>query len=389
MSKQPLRQEFVEALLAKVPQMADRMVERTRAEAPSFAAVPIEEQRAAAEDAIERMIRRALGDPASAAPDDGERLEELGQRRAGQGVPVDDLIGAWRMGVEEVTSAARELAPRFDVPQDAVFVAFQDGLAIADRAMRRIARGHHAGRRAETLVESRAAFVRGVLTSALSAEEIRGGALQHGLDPAARYRAIRSTEASEAAVERFDRALGISGLRTVKGLVAIEGEELLGFCAGEPPRGLVETLAVGSSQPLIDLSTSFRTAGRVLDAATRFGLVGMHDLESAGPLIAVIETPEVGEAMSRRFIDPVREVKSAEEVMASVREWLSCGMKVDAAAERMHVHPNTLRYRLKRFEELSETDLDDTEDRIRVWWALSHELAERARRGDSSPRKQI
>jgi DNA-binding PucR family transcriptional regulator len=34
------------------------------------------------------------------------------------------------------------------------------------------------------------------------------------------------------------------------------------------------------------------------------------------------------------------------------------------------VHPNTLRYRLRRFEEMTNASLRRTEDLFETWWAL-------------------
>jgi DNA-binding PucR family transcriptional regulator len=36
----------------------------------------------------------------------------------------------------------------------------------------------------------------------------------------------------------------------------------------------------------------------------------------------------------------------------------------------MFLHANTLRYRLRRFEELTRCDLKDPDQRMEVWWAL-------------------
>jgi DNA-binding PucR family transcriptional regulator len=45
-------------------------------------------------------------------------------------------------------------------------------------------------------------------------------------------------------------------------------------------------------------------------------------------------------------------------------------MHVERAAERLFVHPNTLRYRLARYEELTGTNLRDPLAAFEVWWAL-------------------
>jgi hypothetical protein len=50
-------------------------------------------------------------------------------------------------------------------------------------------------------------------------------------------------------------------------------------------------------------------------------------------------------------------------------------MRVDPAAERLFVHPNTVRYRLRRYEEITGAELAETEDAFRVWWVLQRDLA--------------
>ena len=89
----------------------------------------------------------------------------------------------------------------------------------------------------------------------------------------------------------------------------------------------------------------------------------------------MIEDAELGEALAELLIAPVRGLPGGPEILASVREWLAAGMRVEPAAERLFVHPNTVRYRLRRYEELTGAELAETEDAFRVWWALQRELA--------------
>jgi hypothetical protein len=58
------------------------------------------------------------------------------------------------------------------------------------------------------------------------------------------------------------------------------------------------------------------------------------------------------------------------ELAGSVLAWLESGQSVAEAAARLHVHPNTLRYRLRRFSELAGLDLDDPDERLAVWLEL-------------------
>ena len=58
-------------------------------------------------------------------------------------------------------------------------------------------------------------------------------------------------------------------------------------------------------------------------------------------------------------------------LVASVRTWMECGRRADEAARVLHVHPNTLAYRLRRFAQISSRDLSTTGDLAEVWLALT------------------
>ena len=126
----------VEALLAELHgerrAIAERVVERIRAEMPSFDAVPRAEQT----DGVEVMIALLVGarmQDANPAVGDGTRLlREIGERRARQGVPVDDLLRAWRIGLDEITARGRELAERSDVSPAQLFDLLRQASGLAD-----------------------------------------------------------------------------------------------------------------------------------------------------------------------------------------------------------------------------------------------------------------
>jgi hypothetical protein len=55
---------------------------------------------------------------------------------------------------------------------------------------------------------------------------------------------------------------------------------------------------------------------------------------------------------------------------ASVTAWLDAVGDITAAAKHLGVHPNTLRYRLKRVQELFALHLDQPDDRLSAWMQL-------------------
>jgi DNA-binding PucR family transcriptional regulator len=129
--------------------------------------------------------------------------------------------------------------------------------------------------------------------------------------------------------------------------------------------------------PAVDLGVSFTIAGRVLAAAETFGLAGVQDLAGAGLHAAVIEDVELGQALSEALIEPVRAQAAGEEIIHTVAAWMASGMRVQPAAQRLFIHANTVRYRLRRYEELTGTDLSVTDEAFRVWWAIHRDLAAR------------
>lgn len=373
--------ELLRALLADLDAIIVRLVGKIREEIESFRVVPVEEQHRDAGASVRLMILEMLGeadgDPAR------EAVADLGERRAAQGVPVEDVLRAWRIGVDHVITETREIAERENYRPDTVFDLLQKALSTADEVMVSLAEGHREAEDPGWAVDPyrrREAFLLAALGGEAGVAELRNQATSLGLDLTAEQRAFRSPGADEAALARIRELLEPGG--EICGLAMIAAGELVGFSAQEPPRGAVELLAAGPPVQFEDLPESFRIAGRVAAAAQAFSLVGVHDIQSAGLQVAVLESPEVGEALLDRFVRPVRESSSGEELLASVRAYLECNLKIDPAAQRLHVHPNTLRYRLGRFEELTGAELAETEQTVGVWWALHRDVLDQEMAAD-------
>ncbi|MSZ77305.1 MAG: hypothetical protein F2667_09395 [Actinobacteria bacterium] len=58
------------------------------------------------------------------------------------------------------------------------------------------------------------------------------------------------------------------------------------------------------------------------------------------------------------------DAKVGRELVASLAAWLRHDRDTVAAATTLHLHPNTLRYRLRRVRELAGIDLDDPRQRL-------------------------
>jgi sugar diacid utilization regulator len=193
-----------------------------------------------------------------------------------------------------------------------------------------------------------------------------------GLDMDGAYIAFRAR-----AVPGFEREdlmceLGLTGSRHQRGVLAADLDgDLIGLLPEEPTAVTSGVVGLGSAAPPDRLAESFQLASRAMDAATAFGLTGVHTFSDLGLLPAIVADPDLGEALWQRYVHPVAAADCGPEKVAALRTWFACGMHVDRAAAQMTVHPNTVRNRIARFEELAGVDLRDTAAAMQIWWALT------------------
>lgn len=116
---------------------------------------------------------------------------------------------------------------------------------------------------------------------------------------------------------------------------------------------------------------------RVLDSAERHpgALSRVTDLAEARTTVLLDEIVTRVRA-DHRLIDPrVRELRDRDPVLAeTLRAYLDCFGDIAAAASRLQVHPNTVRYRVRRVEKLLYTSLADPD--VRLLFSLSLRMTE-------------
>jgi DNA-binding PucR family transcriptional regulator len=78
--------------------------------------------------------------------------------------------------------------------------------------------------------------------------------------------------------------------------------------------------------------------------------------------------PELRHPALARLIE--EDERRSTRLATSLLAWLEAQQNVQIAATRLHVHPNTLRYRLRRIAELAPIDLDDADQRLATWLQL-------------------
>ncbi len=144
--------------------------------------------------------------------------------------------------------------------------------------------------------------------------------------------------------------------------------------AAAPAIAAVPGVAAGMSRPFAP-GDSTRVAQR--EAAW----AASRAVESGRPLVNyghdatgrwLPDDPQVLTALVEHVLGEVLRYDIAHEshLLVSARTWLERDRRTEDTATVLHIHPNTLAYRLKRFAELTGRDLSATAALTEVWLAL-------------------
>ncbi|MEB8341785.1 PucR family transcriptional regulator [Streptomyces endophyticus] len=186
----------------------------------------------------------------------------------------------------------------------------------------------------------------------------------------------------ESAAARSGEALLVvpDGERLV--LLAVDGGAAAEACllyaeALESTRGegsSEDELVIGFSAPAgpIAAVSAYKQAEQALSVARRRGRILVeHEDVAAGSVL-----PLLGDDAVRAFADGLlralrdHDATGRGDLVASLRAWLSRHGQWDAAAADLGVHRHTLRYRMRRVEEILGRSLDDPDVRMELWLAL-------------------
>jgi hypothetical protein len=262
-----------------------------------------------------------------------------------------------------------------------------DGRRVAARAVpggELTLHGIGAGVLAEPLLEQAASLV--------ALEAARG-------DPAAAERARREADAVRRALEPGGAwpepvvVLAIAGAeQPIAGLLRAE----LGATCGAADDDLVALLPLPFEQATLDRIVAGAAWGA--GAASADIVAGLREARAARALGPAMGRPSTFEAVRvldglLRAFGPggIGELRARvlgdlpPDVEETLAAYLETGLSVAGAAERIYVHKNTVRYRLRRAETLTGRRLDDLADRLELETAILGKLLENPLDGGSRP----
>ncbi|MGE0170392.1 PucR family transcriptional regulator [Nocardioides sp.] len=324
-----------------------------------------------------RNVRRAaktMVDGKAPSPDEVDEAW-VGRERAEQGMAVGEMMDGYRLCHSVIRDGCLELGGAEAVAPATMLKATKLLWETADACSSQI----FLVRRAFELTrerfdeERKLHLVRGLLRGSVDAGQRREFAASFGLDPDGAYIALRGMPLGDTTTEALRRRLESSSRNNGRsGLVVIDDGVVLGIVPRPPRLGDV-TGVVGVSHPgpFAQVAASYQSASQMSHAAERFGLVGVFGPDDLGLRVAIASEPGIAGRMVERYFGPLRAGSHVgAQIEETVRAFLAHDRNPARTARLLGIHPNTLRYRLRRFEQLVGVDLDSPRCLAELWWAI-------------------
>jgi signal transduction histidine kinase len=309
-------QRLAGALLEDVDRITARSVARMQERLPSYANVPADALFPVTLTNTRNLLEAVLDPDADPAPAD-RHFRHSGETRLTQRITADEMLQAWRIGLETVREEAHPLAKRLEVTDAALLEFVEATLQWGDIGMRSSAAAHREGemRKLERLAAEQAALRRVAELVARQAPPEQVFALVN---------------------EELSRVLGVDLMaRTVR--FESDGTATIVAAWGGP----ADLLAPGTNTP--------RPEGGILDQVLATGRPGRVDdyARLTGPLAVALRAAGIGSA-------------AAGPIVVGGRTW---GAMAVSSGELL---PPGTEHRVAQFSELVSTAIANIESRARV-----------------------
>jgi len=292
-------------------------------------------------------------------------VRKTGRAQAEQGIPLPAVLRAFRLaGTFIYETLMTTMTPGLLLPVSntvwRVIDCYSDAIADAYRDL-----GTDAARRAE---QTRLALIDGLLAGRTEQSDVDEAAEVLGLPGTGRFvvlfgdrvaevigwRAVwRSTSDAEVGIVALERGTDLDGLRRALGAL---------------PHSVGMSTPVAGLRHLPAALREARIARRCL-APGDIGVAVFGDR----PLTALVAgAGELAEELARTVLGDLLALPPQEQdvLLKTLRTWYEVGGSARTAAERLFVHPNTVRYRVRRVQELTGRDLGDPRGAAELYAAV-------------------
>lgn len=353
---------IADVLRPVLPEVADEIVAVIRAELPPYDAAFEGPYEQVIRDGVERALRRfadVVEDPDRADAVDRQVNVGLGRGEFRQGRGLDVLLGAYRIGARVAWRRFVAAGVAAGVPATDLYSLGEAVFAYIDGLSAEAAEGYAAEQsvQAGETQRLRRALIRALVRETIDEDEVQAAADAAGWALPARIAALVSDEASE-------RIAGRIGADVVA--ARLDGQTVAFVPDVHAPGRMAQLgLALGDRRGALGPELGWRQAALSLARARLAldvvpGTFVQADEHLAELLLAADR--RLGCELADRVLAPLDEAPEATRVRLTetLEAWLDHQGRVEAVAQALDVHPQTVRYRLgqlrERVERLEEPD---------------------------------
>ncbi len=325
------------------------------------------------------LFFRYLLDGEGPSDEDLAAFRRSAKDRATEGMPLEDLLHAYRLGGRIGWNALEEAALPHE--RSSLLHGAELLLDYIDRVSAAVSQAYLEER--QHLVSEEERQLRSLLDTLVEGgtppTELRALAEQLGLPLSDRYRPFAAAVPGALARRHSELASALRG----QGILALtEGARVAGLAPdGEAPLppALVEgvVVALAPATPRSTLASSLDDMRLLADLGRRLGRTGTIGVDELLPELLLASAPRVADALHHRVLGALGDHRPqrAADLLETLVAYLDSGLDRRRAAQRLHVHPNTLDYRLRQIHEHTGLDVHRPDDLVLVALALrQHEL---------------
>ena len=369
-----LSRDVAAALEAVLPRMAERTVAAIIAEVPAYADPFQGRMGQNIENAVQTSLRAFLR--LATRPSDTESAAslsaalngayELGRGEARAGRSIDVLLAAYRVGARESWRELSAAAVDAGLPAQNIALFAAMVFTYIDELSASSVSGHAdeqatAGRVRQRYLD---ALLRQLLDG-VPPEVLRAAAEQAAWTIPSTLTAVLLAPSQ---MRSITSVLSSESLQATDDLPGLDPDEdwavvLVGDVDGTRRQVLLSALAgaravIGPSRPWHLARVSYR---RAIRARRLLGAGGLLDTDEHLVDLVLSADQEAARDLRQRALAPLAAVRdsTAERLVETLRSWLLHQGQRDAVAADLHVHPQTVRYRMGQIRELYGERLND------------------------------